>query len=86
MAHVKDIVSHIEKIVTDWEELELEKYSDGNASKTLTTKNHRSSVEDAAVRIEDKTFFKWFWSEGVFHFLIFCLILLDIVKRCSIKK
>lgn len=86
MAHVKDIVSHIEKIVTDWEKLEVEKYSDGNASRTLPTKNRRSSGKEEAVRKEQRTFLQWFWSEALVYFPALYVILLTIVKECSIKK
>lgn len=74
MAHVGDIVSHIEKIVTDWEKLEVEKFTDGNASRTLPIKNRRSSVKEA-IRKEQRTFFQWYWSEGYwYNFALLALV------------
>ena len=81
MAHVKDIVSHIEKIVTDWDELEVEKYSDGNTSRTLPIKNRRSSVIEEAVRIEQRDFFQYFLSEGIYYLAAFFCLLIIIRPR-----
>jgi hypothetical protein len=77
MANVKDIVSHIEKIVTDWEKLEVEKYSDGNTSRTLPNKNRRSYVKEEAVRKEERTFLQWFGSEGVWFIPAFFFLIVN---------
>ena len=80
MARVNDIVSHVAKITTDWDKLEVEKYSDGNTSRTLPTKNRKSSVKEEAVRKEQRTYLQYFWSEGYWQ-LIFWLTFLNIMVK-----
>ena len=81
MAHVTDIVSQIEKIVTDWDQLEVVKHSDGNTSRTLPIKNHRSSMKEEAIRMEQRTFLQYFSSLEYWQLSFFLFALSAALKK-----